>query len=436
MSERLVGSPAFKAGGMGDPCPAGSIPVHLRQPPFPAPALTRKWCSTAWSNHDLVMSDDEASGLRPLFTGAPMHDYFPIMMKAEPSVRMDAAPEPHTFPVGEPFDLPQTMFFNDTEQSVEDCLVNTDTVAIVVLQDGKVRHEQYRLTGGPGVHWISWSVAKSFISTLIGIAVEEGRIASITDAISDYHPKLVGSAYEGVSIEDVLQMSSGARWNEDYADPESDIHRFGAAMTGELTLDDFVHGMENEHPPGSLCRYNSADTQALGMMLAGAVSRPVAEYMKDKLIDPLGFEAEGYWITDTAGVEMTAGGLMLTPHDFAKLGELFRRGGDWMGEQIVSTDWVAAATRANKPHTQPGKPVIAGGNLPTGYGYQWWLPPGDRGNFQAIGIYNQYIHVDPMTESVIVKLSANRTYGTATSEEADMEGANDAFFSAVVAALD
>lgn len=381
------------------------------------------------------MTDDQSFTPQPLFTGAPMHEYFPIMMKAQPSVRMDAAPEEYTFPVGEPLELPETMPFDGAEHSVEDCLVKTDTVAVLVLQNGEVRHEQYRLTGGRDVHWISWSVAKSFVSTLIGIAVEEGHIGSITDAISDYHPKLIGSAYEGVSIEDVLQMSSGARWNEDYADPDSDIHRFGAAMSGALTLDDFVHGMENEHPPGSLCRYNSADTQALGMMLAGAVGRPVAEYMKDKLVDPLGFEAEGYWITDTAGVEMTAGGLMLTPHDFAKLGELFRRKGDWMGNQIVPADWVAAATRADKPHTQPGNPVIAGETLPTGYGYQWWLPPGDRGDFQAIGIYNQYVHVDPMTESVIVKLSANRTYGTATTEEADMEGLNDAFFAAVVAAL-
>ena len=340
------------------------------------------------------MGDEESFGRRPLFTGEPMHDYFPIMMRAQPSVRMDASPEPYTFATGEILDLPETLWFNGAKKSVEDCLVRTDTVAVVILQSGKIRHEQYRLTGGRGVHWISWSVAKSFISTLVGIAVDE-----------------------------------------DYADPEPDIHRFGAAMTGHLTLDEFVRGMENEHTPGSLCRYNSADTQALGMMLAGAVGRPIADYMKEKLVDPLGFAAEGYWITDTAGAEMTAGGLMLTPHDFAKLGELFRRKGDWMGEQIVPADWVTAATRADKPHTQPGKPVIAGGTLPTGYGYQWWLPAGDRGDYQAIGIYNQYIHVDPMTESVIVKLSANRTYGTATTEEADMEGANDAFFAAVVAAL-
>lgn len=374
------------------------------------------------------MSEAESFSRRPLFTGAPMHDYFPIMMKVQPSVRMEASPSPYTFPTGEPFDLPETMEFDGAEERIEDFLVSTDTAALVVLQDGKVRHETYLLTGGADVHWISWSVAKSFVSTLIGIAIDEGHIGGIGDTISDYHPKLVGSAYEGVSIEDVLQMSSGARWNEDYADPESDIHRFGRALSGQMPLDDFVHGMENEHPPGTLCRYNSADTQALGMMLAGAVGRPVAEYMKDTLVDPLGFRAEGYWITDDAGVEMTAGGLMLTPHDFAKLGELFRRNGDWMGRQIVSPDWVAAATRADKPHTQPGKTVIAGHELPTGYGYQWWLQPGDRGDFQAIGIYNQFIHVDPITDSVIVKLSANRTYGTASTEEAEREGEHDVFF--------
>jgi CubicO group peptidase (beta-lactamase class C family) len=260
-----------------------------------------------------------------LFTGAPQHQNFPRLRDFVPSRMMAPSSAPFTFPHGEPVELPTTYDFEGSAKSVRDFFVDTDTATLLVIQDGVVRCERYALTGGPDTHWISWSVAKSFVSALVGIAIDEGHIRDIDDPISDYIPVSPGSAYDGVAIRHVLQMSSGARWKEDYADPESDIFRLGAVMTGVSTLEAFVATMVRENEPGTVCRYNSADTQALGSLLVRATNRSLSDYMQEKLIEPLGIAAPGYWLLDSTGMEMAFAGLMLTPHDFAKLGELFRK---------------------------------------------------------------------------------------------------------------
>ena len=165
-----------------------------------------------------------------LFTGAPQHEHFDRLYRMLPSSRMTASASPHRFPDGERIELPTSFHFDGAAVDTEQFLDVTDTAALLVLRDGAVVHEQYRLTGGREVQWISWSVAKSFVSALVGIAVEQGHIPSIDDPISRYIDVEPGSAYDGVRIKDVLQMSSGARWNEDYSDRTSDVARLGAAM--------------------------------------------------------------------------------------------------------------------------------------------------------------------------------------------------------------
>ena len=326
--------------------------------------------------------------------------------------------------------------FEGVTRPTEDFVNATDTSAILVLKEGEIRFEQYTLTGGPEVQWISWSVAKSFISALIGVAVDEGLISNIEDAIESYVPDLTGSAYEGVRIKDVLQMSSGARWNEDYSDPDSDINRFGAAITGGLGLDEFVAGMVRATEPGTLCQYNSADTQALGLLLVNATGRSVTDYMQEKLYEPLGMESPGYWLLDSKGLEMAFGGLNMTARDFAKMGELFRNGGNWQGQQLVPETWVKASITPDAPHLQNGRVMVGGHVLPLGYGYQWWIPEGERGEFSAIGVYNQFVYVDPACGVVIVKLSANRAYGTSPDEATNREMETIAFLRAVAATME
>ncbi|SHN45229.1 serine hydrolase domain-containing protein [Cryptosporangium aurantiacum] len=366
-----------------------------------------------------------------LFTGAPQHENFCRMKDLVPTSEMAPSSKPYSWPQGDPIRLPATFPFGRQTRSTADFLADTDTAALLVLVDGAVRYESYWLTGGPDVQWLSMSVAKSFVSALAGIAVAEGHITDINEPISDYVPVQPGSAYDQVSIRDVLRMSSGARWNEDYNDPKSDIFRLTAAMAGIGTLDEFVASMVRENPPGTVCRYNSGETQVLGALVARATGRSLTDYMREKLVEPLGMESAGYWLLDAVGTEVAFGGLNLTARDYAKVGELYRSGGRWQGEQIVPAAWVDASITVAAPHLEAGQPLVGGEHVDLGYGYQWWLPAGDRGEFSAIGVYNQFVYVDRVSSTTIVKLSANRRYGTSTEEADNRELETVAFLRAV-----
>ncbi len=359
-----------------------------------------------------------------LYSGERQFENFCRMADFFPTATLAPSSRPRPFSEGPSLTLPDSYVFEGESRSLDALLTATDTSALMVLQNGAVRHETYLLTGGPQVRWTSWSVAKSFVSALVGIAIEEGAIDSVDAPISDYAPRLRGSAYDGVAIRHVLQMSSGARWNEDYSDPESDVNRLGAVMAGHETLDDFVSAIVRDREPGSLCQYNSADTQALGMLLRGATGEALSAYMQHTLIEPLGMQDPGYWLTDHDGVEMVLGGLNLTARDYARIGELFRNGGRVGDQQIVPESWVRDSTRVQAPHLAPGQVIVGGHEFAFGYGYQWWLPAGDRGDYSAIGVYNQFVYVDPRTRATIVKLSANPRYGTSPYERDNRDEEN------------
>jgi CubicO group peptidase (beta-lactamase class C family) len=360
-----------------------------------------------------------------LFTGTPQHENLCRISELVATTTMPPSDKPFTWPSGAPISLPATYEFNGKTRSTADFLAESDTSSLLVVVDGSVRFEQYWLTGGPTVNWLSMSVAKSFISALVGIAVAEGHIKDIADPISDYVPVNPGSAYDGVTIRQVLQMSSGARWNEDYSDPESDIFKISMALLGEGGgLNGFVAQMSREAEPDTVCRYNSGETQVLGALIAQATHRSVTDYMTEKLVKPLGFESPGYWVVDPLGTEMSYAGLNLIARDFAKLGELYRNAGVWQGDQVVPAQWVVDSTTIDSPIREPGKPWVGDHEFDLGYGFQWWIPAGDRGDYSAIGVLNQFVYVDPPTGTVIVKLSSNRNYGTANTEEVNRDAEN------------
>ncbi|CAG4912000.1 serine hydrolase domain-containing protein [Paraburkholderia saeva] len=368
----------------------------------------------------------------PLFNGQPQHETLANMKFMLPTRRMEPAARPWQFGAGMPAELPPAYEFDGARRESAAFLADTDTSALLVLKAGEIRHEQYWLTGGPDVQWISFSVAKSFVSALVGIAIAEGFIAGLDSPISDYVSVPPGSAYDGVMIKDVLQMSSGARWDETYSDPGSEVFRLGAAMGQGGSLLAFVRGMIRDTTPGTLCRYNSGDTQMLGQLLVAATGRSISDYMHEKLMRPLGMNAAGYWLIDSAGMEMAFAGVNLIARDFAKLGELYRRGGMWDGREVVPAAWVRASVTPDAPHLLPGSIK----SVPFGYGYQWWVPESERGEFLAAGVYNQFVYVDPSREVVIVKLSANRRYGTTMTEATNRQVESVALFRAIAGALD
>ena len=354
-----------------------------------------------------------------LFRGVDMTDEFADMASFFPTHPVRTM-QPEPLPAATTrLPLPETYDWNGEPANLQTLLEETDTSGLLVLVDGEIVHEEYRLTSGPEVRWISWSVAKSFISALVGIALSEGRFESVEEPITKYVPELAGSAYEGVRIEDILQMSSGARWSEDYGSATSDITRFGAAIVFGGSQDDFSATLEREFEPGTYNRYNSTDTQVLGMLLVRITGQTIAEYMEEKLWQPLGMEQDAYWITDDPGMELAFGGLNATLRDFARFGELYRRGGEWHGRQIVPADWVSASVTADAPHLEPGENPHS--DWVVGYGYQWWLPESDEGEFSAIGVYNQFLYVNPARGVVIAKTSASRAYGQDESTDRELE---------------
>jgi CubicO group peptidase (beta-lactamase class C family) len=157
--------------------------------------------------------------------------------------------------------------------------------------------------------------------------------------------------------------------------------------------------------------------------------------MQEKLVEPLGFGNPGCWVVDAAGVEMGYAGLNLVARDYAAFGELYRNGGAAGGRQVVPAEWVTVSTRSTAPHTEPGQPVTGGMRLPQGYGYQWWLNEGERGDFMAIGVYNQFIYVDPVSAVTIVSLSANRAYGTTADGSGNLAGETIEYLRAIAASL-
>jgi CubicO group peptidase (beta-lactamase class C family) len=345
------------------------------------------------------------------------------------SVEIQSDSEPYYFSYqAQP--LPETFRYNGQSVVTNEFLERTATTALVVLKRETITHESYYLGTEAEDKRISWSVAKSFLSALIGVAVEQGKIADINDPVSKYVPSLRGSGYDGVTIKNVLQMSSGVAFDEDYKRFSSDINRMGRLMALGGSFDDFARSLSSERQQGTFLHYVSIDTHVLGMVLRAASGEPIADYFKDNLWSKIQPEASTYYITDESGEPMVLGGLNMRSRDYLKIGKLYRDGGRWNGQQVIPESWVKQSITPDAAHLMPGKRENSGTEL--GYGYQWWLPKGAEQEFMALGIYDQFIYVDNKSAVVIVKNSAFIDF-----TENDYESTNEsvAFFRSVVKSL-
>jgi CubicO group peptidase (beta-lactamase class C family) len=311
-------------------------------------------------------------------------------------------------------DLPNDFEFNNESVVLKDFLTESATHGLMVIKDGEIVYEQYFLEDGPDKQHISFSVAKSFVSALFGIAISEGYINSIEQLATDYVPELIGSGYDGVRIKDILQMSSGVKFNEDYADFNSDINRFSRAIAFGTSLDDFSASLQREREPGTFHHYVSIDTQVLGMILVRATGKSLSEYLSQKIWQPMGMQDPAYWLKDSNGMELALGGLNVTLRDYAKFGWLYLHQGQWLNErgqllQIVPKQWVIDSVTPDSARLMPGEDNPQS-DTSDGYGFQWWIPLGAEDEYMARGIYGQYIYVDPDQDLVIVKNSANSHY--------------------------
>lgn len=302
----------------------------------------------------------------------------------------DTPPSP--LPQGTPLAMPE---------GFDTWLTERDVTSVVVLKDGAIVHESYHQGTQAEDLKISWSVAKSFLSSLMGILVSEGRI-DISEPVTTYAPLLVGTAYDGVTVKDVLQMSSGVTFDEDYLDFYSDINRMGRVVALGGTLDGFTAGLtERFVDPGVQFQYVSIDTHVLGMVIRGATGQSISELLGARIISKLGFEATPYYLTDGEGVAFVLGGLNIRTRDYARFGQMVLQNGRYNGAQVVPQAWLDAAT-VPSANTAPDK---------LHYGYQWWMPKDPRpGEFFAIGVYGQYIYINRPAGVVIAVNSADRRF--------------------------
>ena len=282
---------------------------------------------------------------------------------------------------------------------MSDWMTERRVTSLVVLQNGALVHESYYLGTTPRDLRISWSIAKSFISALAGVVLAEGAIASLDDPVTRYAPSLAGTAYDQATVRNVLQMSTGVTFDEDYLDYHSDINRMGRVLALGGLMDDFAAGLtETFTTPGTEWQYVSIDTHVLGMVIRGATGRSLVDLMGEKIVAPLGLEAQAYYLTDGAGVAFALGGLNMTTRDYARFGQMMLQRGSWQGQQIVPEDWVLASTIASAP---TGPDVY-------GYGYQWWMPRDARPReYMGRGIYGQYLYINEEKDVVIALTAAD-----------------------------
>jgi len=295
------------------------------------------------------------------------------------------------------------------------------TAGLIIIQDGKVRLEKYGLDFSAQGKWTSFSVAKSFTSTLVGAAIRDGHIKSIDDKVSDYIPDLKGSEYDNVSIEQLLTMTSGVKWNEDYEDKNSDVALFISheAEPGVDATVSYMRKLPREAPAGEKWVYKTGETNLIGVLVSSATGKKLSDYLSEKVWVPFGMEQDASWLTGSTGHEISGCCIQASTRDFARFG-LFILGGAMVdGKSIVPDGWFEKATRDQ-----------VGSSDFKGYGYQWWTNA--DGSFAAQGIFGQGIFIDPKRNLVI---ASNSNWPKATDQDTVGQQRED-FYRSVQAAVD
>jgi CubicO group peptidase (beta-lactamase class C family) len=366
---------------------------------------TRALLATAPTNRDLLFwsQSQRDAAFRAL-------DRLPLLAKSH---IVPAGGTPSALPPGPPLKLPL---------DVDAYMAGQRSAALLIVHDGRLRLERYGLGFDAGGRWTSFSVAKSVTSTLVGAAIRDGFIHDMDDKVSAYIPEMKGSAYDDVSLRQLLTMTSGVRWNEDYGDPNSDVARFNnhKPEAGVDSLVSYMRKLPREVPAGTRWHYSTGETNLVGVLLVRAVKKPLATYLSEKIWVPAGMEQQATWLLSRSGNEISGCCLQAAARDWARFG-LFVLGGARVGGQsIVPDGWIGEATTTRADIGRPER----------GYGYQWWTYA--DGSYAARGIFGQGIFIDPQRQLVIV---SNANWAGGASDRAASE-AREAFYQAVRKAVD
>jgi CubicO group peptidase (beta-lactamase class C family) len=283
-------------------------------------------------------------------------------------------------------------------ESLEDYLNASGTTAFLVIHDDKLLYERYFNGYDETSLNTSFSMAKSFASALVGIAIDKERIKSVNEPITNYIPELLekDERFKSITIRHLLTMSSGIKYEEGgdlpWSEEADDTKTYYATNLRELVLEN----CRIEGKPGEYFEYNNYNPLLVGLILERSTGTPASRYLQEKLWKPMGMEADGSWSLDstTSGFEKMESGVNARARDFGRFGMLFAKEGKWEDEQLISREWVEESTRPDAT-TDPS----------SDYQYFWWVnTPDGKDHFSARGNYGQYIYVAPEKDLVIVRL--------------------------------
>lgn len=361
-------------------------------------------------------TDQLPKDLNVLFWTQDQRDVAFRTMETVPKVVVniiEARDNVHPLPKGEALDI---------GVDVDAYMAKQRNAGLIIVQNGKTRFEKYALGHRAEGRWTSFSVAKSFTSTLVGAAVKDGYIKSLDDKVTAYIPGLKGSAYADVSVKQLLTMTSGVEWNEDYTDPKSDVALFNLPrpVAGEDITVSYMKTLAREAPAGSKWVYKTGETNLIGVLVSSATGKTLSSYLAEKIWVPFGMEQDAVWMLGSTGHEISGCCVSASLRDYARFGMFILGGGVAAGKKVLPDDWLAAATTKQAGIDQPGR----------GYGYQWWT--NDDGSFAAQGIFGQGIFIDPARKLVI---ASNGNWPTATDPEG-VGASREQFYKAVQAAVD
>ncbi|QFU75402.1 class C beta-lactamase-related serine hydrolase [Halioglobus maricola] len=310
--------------------------------------------------------------------------------------------------------IPETFVNHGETLSTAEFLKEAKPTGLLIIKDGQVIHEQYWQGLVESDRQFAFSVAKSMTSVLVGMAIGDGLIDDVNDPVVKYLPHFKGTAWDKATIANVLEMSSGVDFDEDYSRTDTDMQRFQVNFVLDKPMEPFLLALKSAHPPGTKQGYNSMETQLAGFLLRAVLGdRTLADYMHEKLWEPLGAQDDATWTTDVTGMEVAIGGLSMSLRDLAKVGQLFLQRGQWHGEQLIPESWVLESTTPSKPYQMPGRDNPLS-EKPFGYGYLWWTPVEPNGReYYASGLYGQYLFVNEDKGLVIAMYNANNKFNEA-----------------------
>ncbi len=350
---------------------------------------------------------------------------YPLPYAAQPLVTVDYSPD------------------GVNTYGIDDFIARNYVSGLLILKNGEIVLERYAQGNDASSKWTSFSVAKSLTSTLIGMAVKDGKIASINDPVTSYLPQLAGTAYDGVTIRQLLHMSSGAYWNEDYSDPESEIAAMVQVLLNEQAGGnlEILSGLPRVAEPGTIFNYSTGETFLEGEVLRAALGgETLSEYLERKIWKSMGMEADGYWLLESPdGIETAGGNVSMCLRDYGRFGMFMLNNGIINGTSLLPDGWINEATKpaADSPQCDYGvlysdiNTDIYPYYYPLGYGYNWWSMPETEwgawdylsspdwwgeyaanvsdqkftnlnGCYLAQGIFGQFILVNPQENMVMV----------------------------------